>query len=82
MAHVDAPGGIRKHFQNIIFGPGGIFLRFEAMIFGPEFLPAGFCLAGIISFRCHRGWFLTIFIYGARDYQSLKWPASLAISTA
>ncbi len=82
MAHVDAPGGVRKHFQNIILGPGRIFLRFEATFLGPKFLPAGFCLAGIISFRCHSAWSLTNFTHGARDYQSLKWPASLAISTA
>ena len=42
MAHVDASGRIRKHFQHIIFRPRIVIARGKNVLLVPNPLPVGF----------------------------------------
>ncbi len=39
VAHVNAPGGIGKHFEDVILGLGRVFGDVERLLLGPELLP-------------------------------------------
>ncbi len=47
---MDRPaGGIGKHLQHVILVPRIVIVRLEDFRLGPAGLPAGFCVAGVVS---------------------------------
>jgi len=53
MAHVQSAGGIREHFEHVVFGPRIVFDGPEAVAFLPDFLPLPFNSLRIVTRQVH-----------------------------
>ena len=55
VAHVDAPGGVGEHLQDVVFRARVVVLRGEDAALVPRLLPAGLGLAGVIALGARGG---------------------------